>query len=123
MFDSMLQKPFNVSVPYLTQGRIEWHDLSECRNQYRDISSIVALNVKPSLEKLGQDADQDVQYFANEALESKFVFLLFVFLFLIYCRYHHCIFYSSKKYRVHATYITDEHRKVSYFEVTKKRVK
>lgn len=33
--------------------------------------SALAMSVKPSLEKLSQDADHDVQFFANEALESK----------------------------------------------------
>jgi hypothetical protein len=32
----------------------------------------LATYVKPALEKLNQDADHDVQYFANEALDSKF---------------------------------------------------
>ncbi|CAF3329537.1 unnamed protein product [Rotaria socialis] len=32
--------------------------------------SALALQVKPCLEKLSQDADHDVQYFANEALEK-----------------------------------------------------
>jgi len=30
------------------------------------------MHAKPCLEKLTQDVDHDVQYFANEALESKF---------------------------------------------------
>lgn len=30
------------------------------------------MHVKPCLEKLNQDADHDVQHFANEAYESKF---------------------------------------------------
>ena len=33
--------------------------------------STLASHVKPCLEKLCQDSDHDVQYFANEALESK----------------------------------------------------
>lgn len=35
--------------------------------------SALALHVKPSLEKLTQDVDHDVQHFANEALESKLI--------------------------------------------------
>ncbi|CAF5217297.1 unnamed protein product, partial [Rotaria magnacalcarata] len=30
---------------------------------------VLAIQVKPCLEKLSQDADHDVQYFANDALE------------------------------------------------------
>ena len=40
-------------------------------SEQRNYSSALAMHVKPSLEKLGQDADHDVQYFANEALDSK----------------------------------------------------
>ena len=39
---------------------------------YRIRFSALGLHVKPCLEKLSQDADHDVQHFANEALESKF---------------------------------------------------
>lgn len=33
--------------------------------------SALAMHVKPCLEKLNQDTDHDVQFFANEAFESK----------------------------------------------------
>ena len=33
--------------------------------------SALALHVKPCLEKLSQDVDHDVQYFASEAFDSE----------------------------------------------------
>jgi hypothetical protein len=39
--------------------------------------SALAMHAKPCLDKLTQDVDHDVQYFASEALESKLIELYF----------------------------------------------
>lgn len=41
-----------------------------CQGIEFDLFSALGMHVKPCLEKLNQDADHDVQHFANEALES-----------------------------------------------------
>lgn len=80
MFVSMLQKHFNVSIQFLIQGK---HllpmniGLITGLALFLFLSSILASQVRPCLEKLNQDTDHDVQYFAREALESKSFFIYF----------------------------------------------
>ena len=55
------------------------------------------MHVKPCLEKLNQDADHDVQHFANEALESKSI----ICKDLCFCVYRsepirRCLSYTTK---------------------------